>query len=151
MGSDVAACGIVVGFASSADLTLSVVLRLVLLWMCRKRVAGTVNSPNEVTVCRETLERWYGWQAHAQLQQSDCTPGHTKRSATIFAVAFEPGGNRSRTDWNTWSRRGPGTYGRGLLVEVSQYIDTVVQGSGRFSSRRAVADPRSVWSSLLLS
>jgi hypothetical protein len=79
------------------------------------------------------------------------SPGHTKCSATIFAVAFEPGGDRLRTDWNTWSRNGPGTYGRGLLVEVSQYIDTVVRGSGSFSSRRAVADPRSVWSSSSLS
>jgi hypothetical protein len=42
--------------------------------------------------------------------------------ATIFTVAFEPGGDRSRMDWNTWSRRKPGTYGRGLLVKVSWYI-----------------------------
>jgi hypothetical protein len=148
--SDVAACGIVVGFALSADSNLLVALRL-LSWMCSKRVASSVKSPNGVTVCWETLERWYDWQAHAQLQQSDCTPGHTKHSATIFTVAFEPGGDRSRLNWNTWSRRGPGTYGRGLLVEVLQYIDTVVLGSGSFSSHRVVADPRSVWNSLSLS
>jgi hypothetical protein len=80
-----------------------------------------VKSPNGITVCQETLERWYDWQVHAQLRQSFCTPGHTKRSATIIAVAFGPGGNRSWTNWNTWSRSGPETYGRDLLVGVSQY------------------------------
>jgi hypothetical protein len=40
------------------------------------------------TVCRDTLEQWYDWQAHAQLRQSFSTPGRTKRSTTIFAVAF---------------------------------------------------------------
>jgi hypothetical protein len=69
-GGDVAACGIAVWFASSADLNVSVALRLVLLWMCNKRVAGSVKSPNGVTVCQETLEHWYDWQAHAQLWQS---------------------------------------------------------------------------------
>jgi hypothetical protein len=93
-GGDGAACGIAVGFALTADLNLSVVLRLVSLWMCSKRAAGNVKSPNRVTVCQETLERWYNWQAHAQLRQADCTPGHTERSATIFAVTFEPGCDR---------------------------------------------------------
>jgi hypothetical protein len=120
-GGDVAACGVAVEFASSADLNLSVALQLVSLWMCSKQAAGNVKSPNGVTVCWEILERWDDWQAHAQLWQSNCTSGHTKRSATIFAVAFEPGGDRSWTNWNTWSRSGPGTYGRDLLVEVSQY------------------------------
>jgi hypothetical protein len=60
-GGDVAACGVAVGFASSAGLNLSVALRLVSLWMCSKRAAGNVKSPNGVTVCQETLERWYDW------------------------------------------------------------------------------------------
>jgi hypothetical protein len=114
---------VAVQFASTADFNLSVALQLV-SWMCCKQVASSVKSPSGVTVCWKTLEHWNDWQAHAQLWQSFCTRGHTKRSATIFAVAFEPGGDRSRTDWNTWSRSGPGTYGRGLLVEVSCYIDT---------------------------
>jgi hypothetical protein len=137
---------VAVGFASTADLNLSVALRLVSLWMCSKRAAGSMKSPSGITVCRESWERWYDWQAHAQLQQSFCTPGHTKLSATIFAVATEPGGDRSMMDWNTWSRSGPGMYSKGLLVEVLQYIDNVVLGSGSFSSRRVEVDTRSVWS-----
>jgi hypothetical protein len=92
-------------------------------------------------VCRETLEDWYDWQA--------CPVAAVQLHS--WSVAFEPGGDRSRMDWNTWSRSGPGTYGRDLLVEALQYIDTVVPGSGSFSSHKVVADPRSVWSSLSLS
>jgi hypothetical protein len=90
------------------------VLTSKVLWTCRNRAAGGVKSPRAVTVWRETLERWQYWQALAQLRQSFCTPGHTKRCATNFAVALVPGCDRSWTDWNTWSRRGAGIYGRGL-------------------------------------
>jgi hypothetical protein len=31
------------------------------------------------------------WQTRAQVQQSFCMPGHTKRSASNFAVALVPG------------------------------------------------------------
>jgi hypothetical protein len=37
-----------------------------------------------------------------------------------FAVAFVPGCDRSWMDWNTWSRKGAGTYGRGFPADVSQ-------------------------------
>jgi hypothetical protein len=71
----------------------------------------------------ETLEHWQDWKARAQVQQSFCTPDHTKRCATTFAIALAPGCNRSWKDWNTWSRGGgggPGTYSQDLLADVSQ-------------------------------
>jgi hypothetical protein len=54
-------------------------------------------------------------------------------------------------DRNTWSRSGLGVYSRELLVGVSQNVDTMIPGSGSFSSRRAVADSRSVGRSLPMS
>jgi hypothetical protein len=59
--------------------------------MCKKRAAGSVKSPTGVTVWRETLERWQAWQARAQVRQSFCMSGHTKRCATSLAVALGPG------------------------------------------------------------
>jgi hypothetical protein len=88
--------------------------------MRRKRAAGSVKSPTEVTVWRETLERWQAWQTRAQVRHSFCMPGHTKRCATNFAFALVPGCDSSWTDWNTWSRKEVGTYGRGFPVDVSQ-------------------------------
>jgi hypothetical protein len=44
----------------------------------------------------------------------------TQNTATSFAVALVPGCDRSWTHWNTWSRRGAGTYGRDLPAEISQ-------------------------------
>jgi hypothetical protein len=43
--------------------------------------------------------------------------GHTKRWATSFADDLVPGWDRSWTDWNTWRRKGAGTYGRGFPVD----------------------------------
>jgi hypothetical protein len=88
--------------------------------MCSKRAAGSVKSPTGVTVWRETSELWQAWLSRAQVRQSFCTPGHTKRCATSLAVASVPGCDRSWTDWNTWSRKGAGTYGRGFPADVSQ-------------------------------
>jgi hypothetical protein len=68
----------------------------------------------------------------------------SKRVAAGIAVAVEPRGDRSGADRNTWSRSGLGAYGRELLVGVSQNVDTMIPGSGSFSSCRAVADSRSV-------
>jgi hypothetical protein len=73
--------------------------------------AGGVKLPNGVTAWHETLERWEDWQAHAQVQQSFCTPGQTKHCATSFAIALVLGCDRSWMDWNTSSRRGAGMYG----------------------------------------
>jgi hypothetical protein len=75
-------------------------------------------------------------------------PGHTKRCATNFAVALVPACDRSWTDWNTWSRKEAGTYGRGFPADMSQQMETVVPGICCLSSRRAVLDARSVRSSL---
>jgi hypothetical protein len=55
------------------------------------------------------LEHWQDWQARSQVQQSFCTPGHTKRCATSFTVALVPGCEILSTDWKTWSRWEPGT------------------------------------------
>jgi hypothetical protein len=60
----------------------------------QKWAASGVKSPNGVTVWRETLERWQDWQPLAKVRQS-CTPGHTKRCATSFAVAVVLGFDRS--------------------------------------------------------
>jgi hypothetical protein len=50
-----------------------------------------LKSPTGVTVWRETLERWQAWKTRAQVRQSFCKPGHTKRCATNFAVALVSG------------------------------------------------------------
>jgi hypothetical protein len=90
------------------------------MWTCRKWAAGGVKSPTGETVWWETLNRWQDWQARAQVWQSFCTSGHTKRCATSFAVALVSGCDRSWTDRNTWSRREAGTCGLDLPAEVSQ-------------------------------
>jgi hypothetical protein len=69
------------------------------MWTCRKRAAGGVKSPNRVTVWRETLERFQDWQGRAQVRQSFCTPGHTKRCETSFAAALVPECDKLWTDW----------------------------------------------------
>jgi hypothetical protein len=84
------------------------------MWTWRIRSADGVKLPNGVTVWRETFKRWQDWLACAQVWQCFCTPDHTERCATSFAVALVPGYDRSWTDWNTWSRRGAGTYSRDL-------------------------------------
>jgi hypothetical protein len=61
------------------------------MWKCGKRAGGGVKSSMEVTVWRETLERWHAWQALAQVRQSFSLLGHIKRCATSFAVALVPG------------------------------------------------------------
>jgi hypothetical protein len=68
-----------------------------------------------------------------------------------IAVAVEPRGDRLRTGRNTWSRSGLGAYSRELSVGVSLNVDTMIPGCDCFSSRRAVADSRSVGRSLLMS
>jgi hypothetical protein len=37
------------------------------------------------------LQCWQDWQARAQVRQSFCTPGETKRRETSFAVVLVPG------------------------------------------------------------
>jgi hypothetical protein len=119
-------------------------------WRCVKRAAGSVKSPTGVTVWRETLERWQAWPACAHVRQSFWTPGHAKRCVTSFADDLVPRCDRSWTDWNTWRRKGAGTYGRGFPVDVSQYVETVVPGVC-FSSRRSMFDAISVGSSMSVS
>jgi hypothetical protein len=74
---------------------------------------GRVKPLTGVTVGRESLERWQAWQAL-------CMLGHMKHCATSFPVALVPACDRSRGDWNIWSRKGAGTYGRGFSADVSQ-------------------------------
>ena len=40
------------------------------MWICRKREGGRGNLQNVVTVWREALARWQGWQTRAQVRQS---------------------------------------------------------------------------------
>jgi hypothetical protein len=61
-----------------------------------------------------------------------------------IAVALVPGCDRSWVDWNTWSRKRAGTYGRGFPADMSLWMVTVVPGICCFSSSRAVSDARSV-------
>jgi hypothetical protein len=37
------------------------------------------------------LQRWQDWQTHAQVRQSLCTPGQTKRRETSFVIVLVPG------------------------------------------------------------
>jgi hypothetical protein len=87
---------------------------------CRCAEAGSMKCPTGVTVWWETSERWQAWQACVQVRQSFCMPGHMKRCATSFTVAFVPWCDRSWTDWNTWSHKGARIYGRGLPADVSR-------------------------------
>jgi hypothetical protein len=75
---------------------LLVALRLVSLWMCSKRAAGNVKSPNGVTVHHETLERWYDWQAHAQLRQSFCTliTQNVLRPSSLLLLSLDATGQK---------------------------------------------------------
>jgi len=54
-------------------------------WLCRKRIASGLKSPDGVTVCQETLDCWQGWLAGA-LERQSCAPGHMKRWARSLGV-----------------------------------------------------------------
>jgi hypothetical protein len=60
--------------------------------MCRcwNRDVGASKSPSGVEACLDTFDRWQDWHVRAQARQSFCTPGHTYRCETSFAVALVP-------------------------------------------------------------
>ena len=54
-------------------------------WLCRKRIASGLKSPNGVTVCREPLDCWQGWLSGALERQSWPyeTPGKEFRRSLV--------------------------------------------------------------------
>jgi len=80
---------------------------------------GRAKSPSGMVVCLNIFDRWQGWHACAQVWQSFCTPGHTNRWEMSLAVALVLRCPQSWRESKTCHRRVLGTYGRGLVVDVS--------------------------------
>ena len=56
-------------------------------WLCRKRIASGLKSPNGVMVCRKTLDCWQGWLSGA-LERQSWVPGRTKHLARSSGVRW---------------------------------------------------------------
>ena len=104
---------------------------------CWNREVDREKSPSGVVVCQDTFDRWQYWHARAQVRQS-CTPGHTNRWEMSFPVALVPRWSRPWRESNTCCRRVAGTYGRGLVEDVSHCRDISQPVTWIFSNRRAV-------------
>ena len=119
--------------------------------MCWNRDVGRAKSPSGVVVCLDIFDRWQDWHPRAQVRQSFCTPGHTYRWEMSFAVALVPRWPRPCRESNTCRRMVAGTYGRGLVVVVSQCRAISVPGTWIFSKRRSVVPCKRVVSSASVS
>jgi hypothetical protein len=85
---------------------------------CRNQDIGRATSPSGVVVYLD-ISRLARLHARAQVQLSFCTTGHMKCWAMNFAVSLNSGWTRRCRVLNTCRRRVTGTYGRGLVANVS--------------------------------